>query len=236
MHGTRARCLPMRLLLVADSKERRCAVCGIRLKNPCNMERKQQIIIPPNPTHTHIESMFFKCKFPIWNASWTPHGDTSDIAIVQPGEHPRTSPPGSRVSEHMPLYPSCIRLPRCSVSRALATGALEAWKIYGGRTWRIAQAWAVLSYYTHQLMTPCSNYFSGRSTLNGTPGGNRWARVLCRKIGWLSEPLHRVDADCSGCTNLEMQTHGKHEKIPLHRKHTTKPTSARRPRPPRDGP
>ena len=28
-------------------------------------------------------------------------------------------------------------------------------------------------------------------------------------IGWLSEPLHRVDADCSGCTNLKMQTHGK---------------------------
>ena len=211
------------------------------------MERKQKNDFVPirtrkNPvaskTHTHIKKhIIFYGNFLYEPASWThTRGDILDIAILQPPEHPRTSPPGSRVSEHMPLYPSCIRLPRCSVSRALATGALEAWKIYGGRTWRIAQAWAVLSYYTHQLMTPCSNYFSGRSTLNGTPGGNRWARVLCRKIGWLSEPLHRVDADCSGCTNLEMQTHGKHEKIPLHRKHTTKPTSARRPRPPRDGP
>ena len=77
------------------------------------------------------------------------------------------------------------------------------------RTRRIGQAWAVLSYYTDQLMMPCSKYFSGGSTLNGAPGWDRWARVLCGQIGWLSEPLHRVDADCSGCTNLKMQTHGK---------------------------
>ena len=57
-----------------------------------------------------------------------------------------------------------------------------------------------------QLLTP---NFSGGSTLNGIPGGDRWARVLCGQIGWLSEPLHRIDADCSGCTNLKMQTHGK---------------------------
>ena len=43
-------------------------------------------------------------------------------------------------------------------------------------------------------MTP---YFSGGSTLNGTPGGDRWARVLCGQIGWLSESLHLV-ADYSG--------------------------------------
>ena len=101
-------------------------------------------------------------------------------------------------------------------------------------TRRIGQAWAVLNYYTDQLMTPCS-YFSGGSTLNGTPAGDRWARVLCGHIVWLSEPLHRVDTDGSGCMKLKMQTHGKQEKIPPHRKHTTKPTSARRPRPPRDG-
>ena len=87
-------------------------------------------------------------------------------------------------------------------------------------------------YFTDQLMTP---YFSGGCTLNGTPGGDRWGRVLCEEIGWLSEPLHRFDAVCSGSTNLKMQTHGKHDKIPLHRKHTTKPTPARRPRTPRDG-
>ena len=56
-------------------------------------------------------------------------------------------------------------------------------------------------YFTDQLMTP---YFSGESTLNGTPGGDRRARILCGQIGWLSEPLHRVVADCSRCTNLKM--------------------------------
>ena len=63
------------------------------------------------------------------------------------------------------------------------------------RTRRIGQAWAV-SYFTDQLMTPFSKYFSGGSTMNGTPGGDRWARVLGGQIGLLSEPLHLIDADC----------------------------------------
>ena len=88
----------------------------------------------------------------------------------------------------------------------------ELGKIMLERTRRIGQAWAVLSYYTDQLMTPCSKYFSGGSTLNGTPGGDRWARVLGGQIGWLSEPLHRVDADCSGCTSLKMWLPEKHGK------------------------
>ena len=70
-------------------------------------------------------------------------------------------------------------------------------------------------YFTDQLMMLC---FSGGSTLKGTPGGDRWARVVCGQIGWLSEPLHRFEADCSGSGNLKMQTHGKHEKIPPPRK------------------
>ena len=63
----------------------------------------------------------------------------------------------------------------------------------------MGQAWAV-SFFTDQVMTP---YFSGASTLTGTPGGDRWARVLCGQIGWLSDPLRRVHADCSetGSTN-----------------------------------
>ena len=136
---------------------------------------------------------------------------------------------------------TCLYIPLAYVrgsilSRALANGALGAWKNMLERTRRIGQAWAVLSYYTDQLMTSCSKYFSGGSTLNGTPGGDRWARVLCGQIGWLSEPLHRVDADCSGSTNLKMQTHGKNtKKNPPHPKHTTKATAARRPRPTRDG-
>ena len=103
------------------------------------------------------------------------------------------------------------------------------------RTRRIGQAWVVI-YFTDQLLTPCSKYFSGASTLNGTAGWDRWARVIGGQIGWLSEPLHRFEADCSGSRKFKMQTHGKHEKIPPHGKHTTKSTSAQRPRPPRDRP
>ena len=49
-------------------------------------------------------------------------------------------------------------------------------------------------------MTP---NFSGGSTLNGTPGGDRWTRVLGGQIGWLWDPFRRVHAGCSetGSTN-----------------------------------
>ena len=57
-------------------------------------------------------------------------GDMSDMPSVQPTEQPRTSPPGYRGSGHMPRHPSCERLPECSVSQALATGALEACQIH----------------------------------------------------------------------------------------------------------
>ena len=99
----------------------------------------------------------------------------------------------------------------------------------------MGEAWAVLSYYTDQLLTPCSKYFSVGNTLNGTPGGDRWTRVPCGQIGWLSKPLHRVDADCSGCTNLKIQTHGKNTGKNLPHPIHTISTTARRPRPPRDG-
>ena len=144
----------------------------------------------------------------------------SDMPTISPTDHPSTSPSGSRVPEHMPLYPSCVRL-RSVLSREHWRMALsELGKIMLERTRRIGQAWAVLSYYTDQLMTPCSKHFSGGSTLNGTLGGDRRARVLYGQMGWLSEPLHRVDADCSGCTNLKMQTHRKNtKKNPPHPKH-----------------
>ena len=97
---------------------------------------------------------------------------------------------------------------------------------------RLGPYWATV---TDQLLTPCSKCFSGASTLNGTPGGDRWARFLGGQIGWLSELLHRFEVDCSGSGNLKMQTHGKREKIPSNGKRTTKATSAQRPRPPRSG-
>ena len=78
-------------------------------------------------------------------------------------------------------------------------------------------------------MTSCSKYFSGGSTLNGTPGGDRWARVLCGQIGGLSEPLHRFNAGCSGSTNeFENANSWKaRKKISPLPKHTTESTAAR---------
>ena len=76
-----------------------------------------------------------------------------------------------------------------------------------------------VSYFVDQL-TDDTPYFSGASTINGTPGGDRWVRVLGGRIDWLSEHLQRFDADGSAATSLKMQTHGKHEKIPPHRNYT----------------
>ena len=39
------------------------------------------------------------------------NGDTSDMPSMQPTQHPRTSPPGLRVPEHMPRRSSCVCLP-----------------------------------------------------------------------------------------------------------------------------
>ena len=52
-----------------------------------------------------------------------------------------------------------------------------------------------MSYFADQL-TDDTPYFSGASTLTGTPGEDGWARVLGGQIGRLPEPLHLVDADC----------------------------------------
>ena len=78
---------------------------------------------------------------------------------------------------------------------------------------RLASWLGCVIYFTDRLLTP---YFSGASTLNSTPGGDKWARVLGGQTGWLSEIIHRVDVECSGSMNLKMQTHGKHEKNPPH--------------------
>ena len=68
-----------------------------------------------------------------------------------------------------------------------------------------------MSYFT-DLPTPS---FSDGSTRNGTPGGDRWARLLGGQIGQLSLPLHRVDVECSGSTKLKIRNyHGKHKIYP----------------------
>ena len=100
------------------------------------MERKQKNDFVPirtrkNPaayeTHPYQKPFLDLWKLPARTCELDPHeGDTSDIAIVQPTEHPRTSPPGSTWSEHMPLYLSCVLLPEFSVSQAMGTGGFDA--------------------------------------------------------------------------------------------------------------
>ena len=103
-------------------------------------------------------------------------------------------------------------------------------------SWGRRSDWLAVSYCGDQRLTP---NFSGGSTLNGTPGGDRWARVLGGEIGWSSDPLRRVHAGCSetGSTNeFENANSWKaRKKKSPHPKHTTKFTAARRPRPTRDG-
>ena len=108
----------------SGSRQQKAAVCGVRHNfqnyTQYGAETKERFcanqneILPPHPIHTHIKRHFFiygNSLLVYGPASWThTKGDTLDIAIVQPAKHPRTSPPGSRVSEHMPLYPSCVRL------------------------------------------------------------------------------------------------------------------------------
>ena len=102
--------------------------------------------IPPHPTHTRVKNAFFKC----WKlhmdlqAAGTREGDMSNMPSVQPTKQPRTSPPGSRGSEHMPRHPSCGCLPECSVSRAMARLVLSKLKKLSKlESTRIGPAWAV---------------------------------------------------------------------------------------------
>ena len=107
-------------------------------KTTCDTNRRRVKIVRHTPTvhtksrrtqSTHpLKKHFFSYRNPmdLPAARMNTKNAVSDMPTISPTEHPRTSPPGSRVSEHMPLYPSCVCLPECSFSQAMATGALEA--------------------------------------------------------------------------------------------------------------
>ena len=120
------------------SREQRAAACGVRhnfqtdikwsgnkITFLCQSEHQK---ITPHPEHPRLKNHLFSSRNPMYllAATINTKGDICGMPSMQPTEHLRTSPPGSTGSEHMPLYPSCIRLPESSVSRANATGALEA--------------------------------------------------------------------------------------------------------------
>ena len=177
----------MLLLLVAVSKERRCAVCGITFKITCNIERKQKNDfcqseherIPPHPTHTHIkkQTFFYLWKLPVWTCELDPTRKMIRRTSRLSNLHNTHAPP----RRDRRCQNTCLYIPLAEVCPSVFSrghwrmALLKLEKNVLERTGRIGQAWAVLSYYTDQLMTPCSKYFSGGSTLNGTPGGDRWA-------------------------------------------------------------
>ena len=120
------------------SREQRAAACGVRhnfqtdikwsgnkITFLCQSEHQK---ITPHPEHPRLKNHLFMSRNPMYlvAAAINTNGDTSDMPSMQPTEHPRTSPPGLRVSKHMPRRPSCVCLPECFFSRANATGALEA--------------------------------------------------------------------------------------------------------------
>ena len=137
--------------------------------------------------------------------------------IQKPQLHVEATCPTCRVSSpHKSYAPprrdrrgqnTCLCIPHAYVCRSalsreqwrLALSKLE--KLCYERTRTIGPAWAV-SYSTDQPMTRYSTYFSGGSTINGTPGTD--PRVLGGQIGRLSLPLHRVDTECYGSTKLKM--------------------------------
>ena len=84
--------------------------------------------IPPHANHPRLKKHFFSSRNLMYLLAATMNAKSyiSGMPITQPTEQIFTSPPGSTGLEHMPLYPSCLRLPESSVSRAMATGALEA--------------------------------------------------------------------------------------------------------------
>ena len=119
----------------ACSSERRCAAYIFFFKITCNGAKQNNdfvpIKIPENSaaSKTHpLENAFFCSRnhLRLPAATMNTKGAMSHMHIVRPTEQLRSSPPGSRGSEHMPLYPSCVCLPGCSVSRAMASSALEA--------------------------------------------------------------------------------------------------------------
>ena len=220
----RARCLLLLLLLAADSKERRCSVCGITFKITSNMERKQKNDlgqseherIPPHPKHTHSKKhLFIYGNFPYGPASWTTRKvirRTWRLCTHRTPTYLLAGIEGVRTYAfisllHISTAVGCLASNGDWRSRSLKKHLkFERTRMDGTGLSRRELATLLIN----QLMTP---YFSGGSTLSGTPGGDRWAGVLGGQIGWLSECLHPVDADCClglsqpsivySCTNLK---------------------------------
>ena len=108
------------LLVAADSRERRCAVCmtfkitwsGNKRTILCQSKHER---MPPHPKHTHIKKRLFIYGNSLYGpANWThTKGDTSDMAIVQPTESTHAPPRRDRGGQN-----TCLDIPLAGVCRS----------------------------------------------------------------------------------------------------------------------
>ena len=82
------------------------------------------------PKTPRFENHSFRSTNPVYYvaAAMNTNGDISGMLSIQPSQHPRTSPPGLRVSTHASTSLLGICPPEFCFSRENGTGALEALK------------------------------------------------------------------------------------------------------------
>ena len=98
---------------------RTCSRCAFEEKN----EKKTKSRRTQSTPASKCNCLVMETSYVDMRAALHTKGHMSDMPSVQPTKQPRTSPPGSRGSEHMPRHVSCGCLPECSVSPAMTAGA-----------------------------------------------------------------------------------------------------------------
>ena len=108
-------------------------------------------------------------------------GDMSDMPSVQPTEHPRTSPPRSRGQN------TCLDIPLAYVCRSTLSREQRRLVLHDVCSRSLKKYWSWIRDVKDQTGLGCeldthtdemTPWFSGVSTINGTPGEHRSARVL----------------------------------------------------------
>ena len=96
-------------------------VTGLRHEFP---SPPQCEILWPHPKHTRLEMPFSSSgnSFCTSKATGARKGSAPNVPTVQPTRAATHLSAGIEGSEHMPPYPSCVRLTDSSVSRGMTTG------------------------------------------------------------------------------------------------------------------
>ena len=139
--------------------------------------------ISPHPKHTRLKKHFLSYRNPVD----LPAARMSTIGAMS--HMPICSPQSSLAPPHRDLGGkiTCLDVPLAYVCRRALSR--EQWRLALSKLDKLFEVRkhmgpaCAVSVLTDQLMML---YSSGRSTLNGTYGGDRWARVVGGQIGWLS--------------------------------------------------